>query len=48
MDQFEGYYDVLLHRPSDPTGLNGYVYASIDMQAVRMLIETSTEFLANE
>jgi hypothetical protein len=46
-DQFEGYYNALLGRPDDPTGLNGWVMAPIDMQTVRIGFESGPEFFNN-
>jgi hypothetical protein len=46
-DQFEGYYNALLHRPDDPAGLNGWVMSNLDMHAVRLGFEASPEFFAN-
>ncbi len=46
-DQFEGYYDVLLHRPPDSDGLNGWVFSNIDMRSVRLGFEASSEFFTN-
>ena len=47
MDQFEGYYDALLHRPSDQPGLNDWVFSNLDMSAVRIGFEATTEFYTN-
>jgi hypothetical protein len=46
-DQFEGYYNALLHRPADPTGLNGWVMSNLDMGSVRIDFEASPEFFSN-
>jgi subtilisin-like proprotein convertase family protein len=44
---FEGYYDALLHRPSDAAGLNGWVMSNMDVGSVRIAFETSPEFFTN-
>ena len=51
-DDFEGYYNALLHRPSnpdntDPNGLNGWVISSLDVSSVRIDFEASPEFFSN-
>jgi hypothetical protein len=51
-DQFEGYYNALLHRPSnpdnmDPNSLNNWVFSNMDMSTVRIGFESSAEFFAN-
>jgi hypothetical protein len=46
-DQFEGYYDALLHRPSDPGGLSGWVNSGVDLLGVRIGFESSPEFFTN-
>ena len=46
-DQFEGYYDALLHRPSDSTGLSGWASSGLDLAAVRVDFESSVEFFIN-
>jgi hypothetical protein len=51
-DQFEGYYNALLLRPSnpngaDPTGLNGWVFSNLDVGAVRIGFGSSPEFFTN-
>ncbi len=46
-DQFEGYYNALLHRPSDPTGLNGWVMSNLDIDTVRLAFEATPEFFVN-
>src|SRR5262249_49366737 len=38
-DQFEGYYNALLHRPGDPRGLDYWVFADLDLSAVRLGFE---------
>jgi hypothetical protein len=45
-DQFEGYYNALLHRPSD-AGLNGWASSGLDLHSVRLHFETSDEFFVN-
>jgi hypothetical protein len=51
-DQFEGYYNALLRRPSnpdhtDPDGLNGWVFSNLDVGTVRLGVGSSPEFYAN-
>jgi len=46
-DSFEGYYDVLLHRPSDPVSLQAWVTSNLDMESVRIAFESSSEFYTN-
>ncbi|HKB36541.1 MAG TPA: DUF4214 domain-containing protein, partial [Gemmataceae bacterium] len=46
-NQFEGYYETLLHRPADPTGLSGWANSSVDLDSVRIGIESSSEFFSN-
>jgi hypothetical protein len=46
-NQFEGYYNALLHRPDDPAGLNGWVMSNLGMHTVRLGFEASPEFFAN-
>jgi hypothetical protein len=46
-DQFEGYYNALLHRPDDPTGLNSWVMSNLDMGTVRIGFESGPEFYTN-
>ena len=43
-DDFEGYYNALLHRPDDPAGLNGWVFSNLDVGAARVGFEASPEF----
>ena len=45
MDQFEGYYDALLHRPSDQPSLNDWVFSNLDMGSIRIAFETATRIL---
>ena len=45
-DQFEGYYDALLHRPAD-AGLAGWLASGLDVHAVRVGFEASGEFFSN-
>ena len=46
-DQFEGYYDALLHRPGD-NGLSGWVGSADDLFTVRTKFEsTNNEFYNN-
>ena len=46
-DQFEGYYNALLRRPDEPTGLNNWVMSSLDMHTARTAFESSPEFFTN-
>jgi hypothetical protein len=46
-DQFAGYYEALLHRPADPTGLDGWAASNIDTAEVRIAFESSPEFFAS-
>jgi hypothetical protein len=51
-DQFEGYYNALLHRPSnpdnmDPSSLNIWVFSGMGIGGVRIGFETSSEFFVN-
>jgi hypothetical protein len=46
-NQFEGYYNVLLHRPDDTMGLNGWVFSSLDISSVRIGFESGLEFFTN-
>jgi hypothetical protein len=46
-NQFEGYYNALLHRPDDPTGLNTWAMSNLDMNSVRIGFESTAEFFAN-
>jgi hypothetical protein len=41
---FEGYYNALLHRPSDAVGLNNWVMSNLDVGTVRIGFEASPEF----
>ncbi len=43
-DQFEGYYNALLHRPSDQPSLNSWVFSNLDIDTVRIDFEASAEF----
>jgi hypothetical protein len=44
-NQFEGYYNVLLHRPeADAASLTALVASGMDMRTVRFIFETSAEF----
>jgi hypothetical protein len=45
-DQFEGYYNVLLHRMSDPGGPAFFDTTGQSLEAVRIDFETSNEFFA--
>jgi hypothetical protein len=46
-DQFEGYYNALLRRSDEPTGLNNWVMSNLDMHTVRVGFESSPEFFTN-
>jgi hypothetical protein len=46
-DEFEGYYNVQLHRPADSTGLNIWVESGLDVGTVRTFVESSSEFFSN-
>ena len=46
-DLFETYYEDLLHRPADQTGLSVFVSSSSDVTQVRAMFETSSEFMSN-
>lgn len=46
-DQFEGYYNALLHRPGEPGTLEDWVFSDFDLNAVRLGFEASDEFFAN-
>lgn len=43
-DLFEGYYNALLGRPADSAGLNSLIYNGLDMETVRVGMESSAEF----
>ena len=43
-DAFEGYYNVLLHRPDDAAGLHGWVVSNLSLGDVRTGFESSNEF----
>jgi hypothetical protein len=45
-DQFEGYYNALLHRPSDPGGTAYWVSTGLSLEGVRLAFETGSEFFA--
>jgi predicted outer membrane repeat protein len=44
-DQFEGYYNALLHRPAD-SGLAGWVASGLDAHAVCVAFESGPEFFS--
>lgn len=46
-DQFESYYNALLHRPSDALGLNSLVTSSLDTSQVAVAVGGSPEFLTD-
>jgi len=45
-DLFEGYYNALLHRPSDPA-ISNAVFSNLDAAAIRIGFEGSAEFFTN-
>jgi Domain of unknown function (DUF4214) len=45
-DLVEGYYDALLHRPSD-AGRTAWVNSSLDAKSIRVDFESTSEFFAN-
>jgi hypothetical protein len=45
--QFEGYYNALLRRSEDPTGLANWVKSPMDMGSVRIDFEGGSEFYTN-
>ena len=47
-DQFEGYYNALLHRPDDPAGLAFWANSPLDMGTARLGFEASAEFYASD
>jgi parallel beta-helix repeat protein len=46
-DQIEGYYNALLHRPDDLSGLNYWLSSNLDINADRLGFEGSAEFYSN-
>jgi hypothetical protein len=46
-DDFEGYYNALLHRPADSAGQSGWVMSPYDVGTVRSGIEASSEFFVS-
>jgi hypothetical protein len=46
-DLVEAYYNVLLHRPSDPAGRNNWVFSGIDAATMRVDLEATAEFFTN-
>jgi hypothetical protein len=46
-DDFEGYFNVLLHRPADPAFLNMLAFSGLDVSFVRTFFESSPEFFNN-
>jgi hypothetical protein len=46
-DLVEGYYNGLLHRPADLTGLQNWVFSGEDALTIRIGIEASAEFFTN-
>jgi hypothetical protein len=45
-DQFEGYYNALLHRPAE-AGMDYWVFSNLDINAVRYGFEATPEFFTN-
>jgi hypothetical protein len=45
-DLFEGYYNALLHRPSDPA-ISNAVFSNLDAASIRIGFEGSPEFFTN-
>jgi Domain of unknown function (DUF4214) len=45
-DLFEGYYNALLHRPSDPA-ISNAVFSNLDAATVRIVFGASPEFFTN-
>jgi hypothetical protein len=45
-DLFEGYYNALLHRPSDPA-ISNAVFSNLDAATIRIAFEGSPEFFTN-
>ncbi len=43
-DEVEACYDALLERPSDPPGLNTWVFSNLDMRSIRIAFESTSEF----
>jgi hypothetical protein len=46
-DQFNGYYNALLHRPPGAAELNSWVFSNLDLSSVRLSIEADSEFFTN-
>jgi hypothetical protein len=46
-NQFEGYYDTLLHRPADAAALGAWVNIGLDVFTVRIAFEGTAEFFSN-
>lgn len=46
-DQIEGFYDALLHRPSDAAGFNNFLLSPLDLPSIYVGIASSSEFMAN-
>ena len=46
-DLVQSYYELLLHRPADPQGLDGWVFSGLGEVGVRVGIEASPEFFTN-
>jgi hypothetical protein len=47
IDQFQGYYNTLLHRLGDPNGLQAWVNSSLNIDAVCIAFESTGEFYTN-
>ena len=46
-DQFEGYYNALLHRPDDQPSLNTWVFSALNIEDVRISFEATPEFFVD-
>ncbi len=46
-DLIEAVHDGLLHRPSDPAGLHGWLSRGLDTTSLRIAFESSPEFFSN-
>ena len=43
--QVDAFYQYILHRDPDPTGLNSFANSNLDLQSVRVAMWSSPEFL---
>jgi hypothetical protein len=46
-DLINAYYNVLLHRTSDPVGFAAFFYSGLDQDGLRLAFENSSEFFNN-